>query len=102
MKKLILLCGFGLLGTFALAANEVVEDGTIVKEVTENSIDLVIDESVVNYTIEDCGCRDNPEGTCTITVYGNGFGSPPTGTYTYYNVSYAACKQLAMQHAGYP
>ncbi len=86
MKKVI----FGLAlfaGSFALA-----------NESFNNAFEIINESSAVKVV---CNCELSPEGTCIITVYGNGYGNPPTGTYTYYNVSLSACRQLAAQHAGW-
>lgn len=75
MKKIILLCGFGLLGTFALANEPVVSDSKIAEAPKAEAT---------------CSCELSPEGTCTITVYPEGFGGP-SETHVFYNVTIQWC-----------
>lgn len=80
MKKLIFgIALFG--GTFALT-NEIVKANTVKGNNT----------STENYKIN-CG----PNGTCTIDVYCNGFGNPPTGHYEYSGVTYEWCQAKTKQ-----
>lgn len=39
MKKFILLCSFGLLGTFAIASNEVIEENQISIDLKQDAIE---------------------------------------------------------------
>ena len=85
MKKLVLLSSFALFGTFAFGANEVIKD---------NNEDVITSELI----IDDCGCVEAPEGTCTIYQY-----NPQTGQTTHYgtweNVSYQWCQNKRDQIA---
>ena len=96
MKKLALLTIFGLLGTFTLASNEIVEE-TTTKEIVENRMEI-INGVEVTYIVDDenCGCENSPDGTCTVTLIKNGkvvvYGP-------YDNMSYQACVDLYNQIA---
>jgi len=68
MKKVILLCSFGLLGTFAMASNEVITTNT--HNVVELSYDAEIE--IQEQQLLGIGC-------CTATVWYNG---TPVQTYT--------------------
>ncbi|SMC49277.1 hypothetical protein [Moheibacter sediminis] len=83
MKKVIL--GMLLFGGAFTLTNEMVKANTSVAK--ESS-------KVENFTMN---C--SPDGTCVVTYYCNGFGNPPTGTQTYYNLSAAACRQMAQNFA---
>lgn len=80
MKKLILgLVLFG--GTFALT-HEIAKANTIEEKESSNK----------NYKIN---C--SPDGTCTIDVYCNGFGNPPTSHHEYTGVTYQWCQAKTQQ-----
>ncbi len=72
MKKIILLVGFGLMGTFALA-NEPVE----------------ANERTFSNSEKICSCELESNGTCYITVY---YSNGSSQTYVWYNVTEAWCE----------
>lgn len=81
MKKLVL--GIALFGGAFALTNEMVK---------ANTAQPKEDAKVENFKIN---C--SPDGTCSISVYCNGYGNPPTSTHEYSGVTAAWCRNKAAQ-----
>jgi len=79
MKKMILLCGFGLLGSFVLAG-EPVENKDAKTPTGEPKTETT------------CGCETNPDGTCTIYITTGGV-TTVYGPYTNVTIQWCAWKR---------
>lgn len=104
MKKLVLLSVFGLLGTFTLASNGIVKGDIAIKDIVENQLETVAGEPITAMVAEvDCGCKNSPEGTCTVTYIDS---EGESHTYGPYEMSYSGCvalyNQVASEHGFNP